>query len=106
MRGNRFITSPVPSVEPLSTTTMCGRGACASSAVRQSGKRWAPFHVTTIACTEGASFATPSGSLIDVGINAAPLAAARTGVGRYIAGLLDALESHPQDGLRTRPLFL
>src|SRR5262249_15800217 len=60
----------------------------------------------TIACTGGASFATPSGSLIDVGINAAPLAAARTGVGRYIAGLLDALAARPQGGLRTRPLFL
>ncbi|MFN2549779.1 MAG: glycosyltransferase, partial [Myxococcales bacterium] len=43
--------------------------------------------------------------MIDVGINAAPLAAARTGVGRYIAGLLDALAAlHPAD-VATRPLF-
>jgi len=41
-----------------------------------------------------------------VGINAAPLAAARTGVGRYIAGLLDALEAAKPQGLRARPLFL
>ena len=45
-------------------------------------------------------------SLIDVGINAAPLAAARTGVGRYIAGLLDALAALRPEGLRARPLFL
>jgi glycosyltransferase involved in cell wall biosynthesis len=44
--------------------------------------------------------------LIDVGINAAPLAAARTGVGRYIAGLLDALAAHRPYGVRPRPLFL
>ncbi|MCA1828164.1 MAG: glycosyltransferase family 4 protein [Myxococcales bacterium] len=44
--------------------------------------------------------------MIDVGINAAPLAAARTGVGRYIAGLLDALAAHAQDGINPRPLFL
>jgi glycosyltransferase involved in cell wall biosynthesis len=44
--------------------------------------------------------------LLDVGINAAPLAAARTGVGRYIAGLLDALEAAKPEGLRARPLFL
>jgi glycosyltransferase involved in cell wall biosynthesis len=44
--------------------------------------------------------------LLDVGINAAPLAAARTGVGRYIAGLLDALEAAKPDGVRARPLFL
>ena len=43
---------------------------------------------------------------IDVGINAAPLAAARTGVGRYIAGLLDALAALRPEGLRARPLFL
>lgn len=41
-----------------------------------------------------------------MGINAAPLAAARTGVGRYIAGLLDALEAAKPDGVRARPLFL
>jgi alpha-1,3-rhamnosyl/mannosyltransferase len=41
--------------------------------------------------------------LLDVGINAAPLAGARTGVARYIAGLLDALA--PLEGLRVRPLF-
>ncbi|HZX95675.1 MAG TPA: glycosyltransferase family 1 protein [Myxococcales bacterium] len=39
-----------------------------------------------------------------MGINAAPLAAARTGVGRYIAGLLDALGA--VGGVRARPLFL
>jgi glycosyltransferase involved in cell wall biosynthesis len=44
--------------------------------------------------------------LLDVGINAAPLAAAPTGVGRYIAGLLEALESTRPDGIRARPLFL
>lgn len=44
--------------------------------------------------------------MIDVGLNAAPLAAARTGVGRYIAGLLDALAALRPDGVRTRPLFL
>jgi glycosyltransferase involved in cell wall biosynthesis len=44
--------------------------------------------------------------LLDVGINAAPLAAPRTGVGRYIAGLLDALEALRPEGVRTRPLFL
>jgi glycosyltransferase involved in cell wall biosynthesis len=44
--------------------------------------------------------------LIDVGLNAAPLAAARTGVGRYIAGLLDALAALRPEGLRARPLFL
>lgn len=41
-----------------------------------------------------------------MGINAAPLAAARTGVGRYIAGLLDALAAAKSDNLRARPLFL
>ena len=44
--------------------------------------------------------------MLDVGINAAPLAAQRTGVGRYIAGLLDALEALRPQGLRARPLFL
>jgi len=44
--------------------------------------------------------------LLDVAINAAPLAAARTGVGRYIAGLLDALAAARPDGIRTRPIFL
>jgi alpha-1,3-rhamnosyl/mannosyltransferase len=44
--------------------------------------------------------------LLDVGINAAPLAAARTGVGRYIAGLLDALATGKSDGVQARPLFL
>jgi glycosyltransferase involved in cell wall biosynthesis len=44
--------------------------------------------------------------LIDVGINAAPLAAARTGVGRYIAGLLDALNTRAVSEIRTRPLFM
>jgi glycosyltransferase involved in cell wall biosynthesis len=44
--------------------------------------------------------------LIDVGINAAPLAAARTGVGRYIAGLLDALAALRPEGVATRALFL
>jgi glycosyltransferase involved in cell wall biosynthesis len=44
--------------------------------------------------------------LLDVGINAAPLAAARTGVGRYISALLDALAAANPDGVRARPLFL
>lgn len=39
-------------------------------------------------------------------INAAPLAAARTGVGRYISGLLDALAAAKPDGVRARPIFL
>jgi glycosyltransferase involved in cell wall biosynthesis len=56
-----------------------------------------------MACTRGGSGATSSGPLLDVGINAAPLAAARTGVGRYIAGLLQALEA--VEGIRARPLF-
>jgi glycosyltransferase involved in cell wall biosynthesis len=41
--------------------------------------------------------------LIDVGINTAPLAAARTGVGRYIEGLLGALAEVPD--VRARRLF-
>jgi glycosyltransferase involved in cell wall biosynthesis len=41
--------------------------------------------------------------LIDVGINVAPLAAARTGVGRYIEGLLGALADIPD--VRARRLF-
>jgi glycosyltransferase involved in cell wall biosynthesis len=44
--------------------------------------------------------------LLDVGINAAPLAAVRTGVGRYIAGLLEALAAAKPADLRARPLFL
>jgi glycosyltransferase involved in cell wall biosynthesis len=44
--------------------------------------------------------------LLEVGINAAPLVAERTGVGRYISGLLDALAAIKPDGLRARPLFL
>jgi alpha-1,3-rhamnosyl/mannosyltransferase len=44
--------------------------------------------------------------LLEVGINAAPLAARRTGVGRYIAGLLQALAKAPLDGVRARPLFM
>ena len=43
--------------------------------------------------------------MLDVGINAAPLAAARTGVGRYISGLLDALTALRPDGIRARALF-
>jgi glycosyltransferase involved in cell wall biosynthesis len=42
--------------------------------------------------------------LIDVGINAAPLAAVRTGVGRYIESLLEALRDVPD--IRARPLFV
>jgi glycosyltransferase involved in cell wall biosynthesis len=42
--------------------------------------------------------------LIDVGINAAPLAAVRTGVGRYIESLLEALREIPD--VRARPLFV
>jgi glycosyltransferase involved in cell wall biosynthesis len=44
--------------------------------------------------------------LVEVGINAAPLGAERSGVGRYIAGLLDALAAMKPDGVRARPLFL
>jgi len=44
--------------------------------------------------------------VLEVGINAAPLAAERTGVGRYIAGLLDSLAAMKPDGVRARPLFL
>ena len=44
--------------------------------------------------------------MVEVGINAAPLAAARTGVGRYIAGLLDALGKLRPEGIHARPLFL
>jgi len=43
--------------------------------------------------------------LLSVGINAAPLLAPRTGVGRYIAGLLESLEAHPAADLRCVPLF-
>jgi glycosyltransferase involved in cell wall biosynthesis len=43
--------------------------------------------------------------LLSVGINAAPLAAPRTGVGRYIVGLLAALERLPDKGVTVRPLF-
>ncbi len=44
--------------------------------------------------------------MLDVAINAAPLAAARTGVGRYIRGLLDALGAISPAGIRARPVFL
>ena len=43
--------------------------------------------------------------LLSVGINAAPLLAPRTGVGRYIAGLLQSLDANPQPDLRCIPLF-
>jgi len=43
--------------------------------------------------------------LLSVGINASPLAAPRTGVGRYIAGLLGALEQAADPGVRCRALF-
>jgi len=43
--------------------------------------------------------------LLSVGINAAPLFAPRTGVGRYIAGLLEALADRPAPDLRCIPLF-
>ena len=43
--------------------------------------------------------------LLSVGINAAPLLAPRTGVGRYIAGLLQSLDAHPAPDLRCIPLF-
>jgi glycosyltransferase involved in cell wall biosynthesis len=43
--------------------------------------------------------------LLSVGINAFPLAAPRTGVGRYIAGLLAGLEQTPDPDVRIRPLF-
>src|SRR5262249_4189556 len=94
---SRRRSSAVPSEEALSTTVT---STCGVSALRQSGSRCAPFHVNTSAC------ATWLGRVLDVGINAAPLAAQRTGVGRYIAGLLDALEALRPQGLRARPLFL
>jgi len=40
-----------------------------------------------------------------VGINASPLAAVRTGVARYIAGLLSGLEQVEEPDVRWRPLF-
>jgi len=43
--------------------------------------------------------------LLSVGINAAPLLAPRTGVGRYIAGLLEGLAAQPGSDLRFIPLF-
>ena len=43
--------------------------------------------------------------MLSVGINASPLAAPRTGVGRYISGLLAAFEQVPDPGVRVRPLF-
>jgi len=43
--------------------------------------------------------------LLSVGINASPLAAPRTGVGRYIAGLLAGLEKIQDPGVRFRALF-
>jgi glycosyltransferase involved in cell wall biosynthesis len=43
--------------------------------------------------------------LLSVGINASPLAAPRTGVGRYIVGLLGALERLPDADVTVRPLF-
>ena len=46
-----------------------------------------------------------SAGLLPVGINAAPLAAARTGVGRYIQGLLDALSRTAPPDVRCVPLF-
>jgi glycosyltransferase involved in cell wall biosynthesis len=52
-----------------------------------------------------ASRATSCRVLLSVGINASPLAAPRTGVGRYIAGLLAAYEHLPDPGVRIRPLF-
>jgi glycosyltransferase involved in cell wall biosynthesis len=44
--------------------------------------------------------------LLDVAINAAPLAGPRTGVGRYISGLLDALAAARPEGICARPIFL
>src|SRR5438270_610931 len=97
-----------PSAEALSTTTVRteARTSWVRSAARQSGSRCAPFQVSTTACTRGPGGATPSAPLLDVAINAAPLAAVRTGVGRYIAGLLDALADAKPADLRARPLFL
>ena len=43
--------------------------------------------------------------LLSVGINAAPLLAPRTGVGRYISGLLEGLAAHSGSDLRFIPLF-
>src|SRR5258705_491949 len=100
-------SSRVPSSDPLSATTRWSRAgaSCLRSASRASANRCAPFQVRTTACTSGRC-ATPSGPLLDVGINAAPLAAARTAVRRYIAGLLGALDAAKPDGVRARPLFL
>jgi glycosyltransferase involved in cell wall biosynthesis len=96
----------------LSTTTTStrARASCAPSARRQSGSQTAPRWVTTTACTKGTAVwvavrVTSSSVLLSVGINASPLAAPRTGVGRYIAGLLDALEQVPEPGVRCRALF-
>ena len=43
--------------------------------------------------------------MLSVGINASPLAAPRTGVGRYIAGLLGAIERAPDPDVKCRALF-
>ena len=43
--------------------------------------------------------------MLTVGINASPLAAPRTGVGRYITGLLDALERIADPDIRCHALF-
>jgi glycosyltransferase involved in cell wall biosynthesis len=43
--------------------------------------------------------------LLSVGINASPLAAPRTGVGRYITGLLAGLERQTDPNVQWRPLF-
>ena len=43
--------------------------------------------------------------MLSVGVNASPLAAPRTGVGRYISGLLAAFQQAPDPGVRIRPLF-
>ena len=44
-------------------------------------------------------------ALLSVGINAAPLASLRTGVARYIAGLLSGLAQVEEADLRWRALF-
>src|SRR5207237_167697 len=98
----------VESLEPLSTTTTSSRAraSCAESARRQSGSQSAPRWVTTMPWTSGGAVcATCCACLLSVGINASPLAAPRTGVGRYIAGLLAGLEQVQDPEVRFRALF-
>src|SRR5256885_4328233 len=100
----------VPSVDALSTTTIStatdASRASAWSARRQAGRMSAPRWVATMAWVLGAFiYVVDPPPLLSVGINAAPLLAPRTGVGRYIAGLLQSLDAHPAPDLRCIPLF-